>query len=107
MSYPWIGLDVVGVGVDVRVLGCVVVGDGVDGGGETFCVLLLLPMVANNRLTLLVRFCSSLTLLVGYISCSGWRCCSSSICSCCLTMVSFNCRSAFAVCSLNPVDDDV
>ena len=103
MSYPWIGLVVVVVGVGVRVG----VGVGVDGGGDSGGVLLLLPMVANSRFTLLVRFCISLTLLFGYISCSGWRFWRSSICSCCLTMVSFNCRSALAVFSLNPVDADV
>ena len=70
-------------------------------------MLLLLPMDANNRFTLFVRFCISLTLLVGYISCSGWRFWRSSICSCCLTMVSFNCRSALTVFSLKPVDADV
>ena len=32
---------------------------------------------------------------------------SSSICSCCLMIVSFNCRIAFVVCSLSPVDDVV
>ena len=62
LSYPWIGLDDGGVGVNVEV-GIV--------GGKVGGVLLLLFMVAYSRSSLLVNRCISLMLLVGCISCSG------------------------------------
>ena len=98
LSYPWIGLVEVGVGV---VVGVDVIGE--HSGG----VVLLFPMVAHKRSNLLVSCCISLMLFVGCISCNGCRLVSIVICSCCLMIVSFSCRSAFAVFSLNPVEADV
>ena len=45
----------------------VVVGDA-NVGGDVCCMLFSFE---NRRFTLLVRFCSSVTLLVGWISCRG------------------------------------